>query len=117
MDSMISFGHLAMILKTYGPFGLLVVIWYFDIRQMRQLNMKYRDDMQRVLAKHKEFMREMRSMYDSNVRLVESYEDVATDLKDVVVLNTQAMTSIANKIDQNQFCPAQRVDKKQIEVG
>jgi len=37
-------------------------------------------------------------MYESNVRLVEKYEQTACDLKDVVILNTQTMTTLVEKI-------------------
>ena len=48
----------------------------------------------------------------SNVRLVEKYETIATDLKDVVIMNTQAMTKICDDIEKNQFCPMVRLEKK-----
>lgn len=44
-------------------------------------------------------------MYQSNVRLVKDYEDgmtrygdLAKDLKDVIILNTQAMTRVCDKL-------------------
>ena len=37
-------------------------------------------------------------MYEKNVRLVERYENLAADLKDVVLMNTQAMTHLADII-------------------
>ena len=37
-------------------------------------------------------------MYESNVRLVQKYEQVASDLKDVVILNTQTMTTLVESI-------------------
>jgi len=37
-------------------------------------------------------------MYESNVRLVEKYEQTASDLKDVIILNTQTMTTLVEKI-------------------
>ena len=37
-------------------------------------------------------------MYESNVRLVERNETLAEDLKDVVIMNTQTMTHLADII-------------------
>lgn len=38
-------------------------------------------------------------MYESNVDLVKKYEDVAQNLKDVVIMNTTAITRIVDRID------------------
>ena len=37
-------------------------------------------------------------MYESNVRLVEKYEDIAKDLQSVIVLNTQTMTQLCERV-------------------
>ena len=39
-------------------------------------------------------------MYESNVKLVDDYNRVATDLKDVIILSTQTMTKLAERIKQ-----------------
>jgi hypothetical protein len=56
-------------------------------------------------------------MYENNVELVKHYERVAADLKEVVIMNTQAITTMHHDITTNQFCPLQRVEKKTIQVG
>lgn len=117
MDTILSFGQLAVLVSKYGPFGLLVVIWYFDIKTMRKQNDQYRKDTAKILADHKEYMDELRGMYKSNVKLVESHEALATDLKDVVIMNTTAMTRLGDDINRNQYCPMVRVEKKNIGVG
>jgi len=116
MDTILSFGQLANLLSSYGPLGLVVIIWYFDIKAMRKLNEKYREDTQEILSDHKEYMDELRSMYKSNVKLVDSYEDLAADLKEVVIMNTTAMTRLGDDINRNQYCPMVRVEKKNIGV-
>ena len=40
------------------------------------------------------------------------YEDVAKDLKDVVIMNTKAMTRALDAINQNQYCPQVRLEKQ-----
>lgn len=47
-------------------------------------------------------------MYESNVKLVEQYEKVASDLKDVVMMNTNALSTLSGAIEHNQFCPIVR---------
>jgi len=92
---------LVEVLRSFGPFGILLVIWWVDAKSLRK-----------VLDCYKRDMAEMRQMYESNVRLVEKYEKVATDLQDVVIMNTQAMTKICDDIEKNQFCPMVRLEKK-----
>lgn len=116
MDGIISFGVLGQILQAYGPFGIIVVVWYFDIREMRKQNKQYVKDMSDVMNKHEKYMDEIRVMYKNNVKLVEGYEALAGDLKEIIVMNTEIITKQTEAIRQNQFCPSQRVEKKQIMV-
>jgi len=51
-------------------------------------------------------------MYEDNVSLVHDYSKLATDLHDVVVMNTQAMTRLIDSISTNQYCPAIRLKKE-----
>lgn len=51
-------------------------------------------------------------MYEDNVTLVKDYSKLATDLHDVVIMNTQAMTQLIGSIRTNQYCPAVRLEKK-----
>lgn len=49
-------------------------------------------------------------MYEDNVGLVKGYQSVAGDLKDVVMMNTRALTRVCDAINQNQFCPMVRLE-------
>jgi hypothetical protein len=51
-------------------------------------------------------------MYEKNVSLVEKYEKVASDLKDVIILHTQTTTTLIRDIRTNQYCPAVRLEKR-----
>jgi len=50
-------------------------------------------------------------MYENNVSLAERQEEVARDLREVVIMNTQAMTKACDAINSNQFCPMVRLEK------
>ena len=56
-------------------------------------------------------------MYESNVELVRGYRTLAGDLRDIIIMNTKIITKQTEAISQNQFCPSQRIDKKQVMVG
>jgi hypothetical protein len=99
-------GALVEIGKSWGPFGiLLVIIWL----QQQQYG--------RILTEHRKYMDEIRDMYLNNVKLVKDYESVACDLKDLVVLNTQVITGLTHDIRENQFCPALRIEKKTVQIA
>ena len=51
-------------------------------------------------------------MYEDNVVLVEKHEEVCSDLKSVIMLNTQVLTTVEKDIKSNQFCPMVRLEKK-----
>jgi len=51
-------------------------------------------------------------MYEENVKLVVNYEKVAEGLQDIIILSTQTMTQVKERIDANLFCPIMRKDKK-----
>lgn len=69
------------LVKGFGVPGIVFVLWYFSTRSNNQTLQQYRQDMQR-----------MERMYRNNVHLVEGYTSLSSDLKDIVIMNTQAMT-------------------------
>ena len=102
MDTISLVGYLE-VFKNFGLIGLIVVLWWIDQKKVYKILDKYKTD-----------MAEQRRMYESNVSLVKDYHSVASDLKDVVIVNTQAMTKLGEEIRQNEFCPMQRVNKKKV---
>lgn len=51
-------------------------------------------------------------MYEENVKLVLNYEKVAEGLHEILVLSTQTMTQVKDKIDANLYCPMMRKDQR-----
>ena len=94
------------VFKNFGLIGLIIVLWWIDQKKVYKILDIYKAD-----------MAEQRRMYESNVSLVKDYHSVASDLRDVVIINTQAMTKLSEEIRQNEFCPMQRVDKKKVIKG
>ena len=116
MEQVISLTQIMAALKAYGPLGLVIIFLYLEIRANRKQAEVYRIDMHKVLKEHGDFMTEIRRMYENNVKLVENYEDVCGNLKDLIIMNTQGMQKVSDDINRNQFCPAARVDKKTVGV-
>ena len=96
----LSLSVLLEIFKSFGFAGIVVVIWWIDSKNIRKILESYRED-----------TRAAEQRYEYNVRLVKHYEDLATDLKDVVMMNTQAMTQNYQAIKTNQYCPQVRLEK------
>ena len=91
------------IFKAFGFAGLVTIIWWIDAKNIRKVLDCYREDTQAAVRR-----------YEDNVRLVTHYEALAKDLKDVVMMNTQAMTQNYQAIKTNQYCPQVRLEKKSI---
>lgn len=51
-------------------------------------------------------------MYEENVKLVINYEKIAEGLQSIIVLSTQRMTEVKDRVDGNLFCPLMRKDQK-----
>lgn len=125
----LSFLKLMELASQFGLPGIVLVLWWLNERSREKVLQSYRKDMQRndqsrnemlqsyrkdmdgALKQYHEDVQEIRGMYEHNVSLVRSYESLAKDLKDVVVMNTQAMQRLGDKITTNQFCPHVRLKK------
>jgi hypothetical protein len=116
-ESVSTLSGLLAILGTFGPYGLLLLLWYLESKSQRASADEHKKEMSIVLQQYKDDMREQRLMYESNAALVKTTQDIASDLKDLVILNTTQMTTLSEDIRQNQYCPLVRVEKKQIAVG
>ena len=70
-----------------------------------------------------EWKRDVIEVWDSIIfttersSLVKNYNSVSKDLRDLVVLNTQALTGMQHDIRENQFCPQMRIDKQRVQIS
>ncbi len=102
------------ILRQFGLPTAFLVALYIEGQRRERAHAQHRDDtaetqdshrkeMGEIMAQYKDDMNEIRRMYENNVILVKSYENLAKDLHDVVIMNTQAMTRIVDRIDGGQL--------------
>ena len=96
------------IITRYGLTGILAIFWWSE----RKENKESKTQITIILQQYKQDMVEMRKMYESNVTLVKGYQSVAGDLKEVVIMNTQAMTELCLDVRTNQYCPNVRLEKQ-----
>lgn len=100
------------IISTLGIPGIVFLIWWLDQKSQARMLRAYRDDTQKIINQAAEQFQAARVMYESNVDLVKAYLRLATDLKDIVTLNTQKWQEAHDGIKGNQFCPNVRLKKE-----
>ena len=88
------------VLSQFGWGGIITLIWWYDAKRLREQQARHKDDVTKIFAKYEHDMDELRRMYEANVELVRKYENVAGDLKDVVMMNTQAITRLVDYIQR-----------------
>jgi hypothetical protein len=99
----VSLGSVLKIVGDFGMVGLVIFLWWSDNKRIWA-----------VLTQYKQDMVEQREMYKSNASLCRDFSAIASDLRDIVVLNIQKMTEVSDAINQNQFCPLVRLDQKKF---
>ena len=113
------------ILAQFGPGTLLIGGFFYmlyssfqnslkEIRAEREALVK---EIRENQAQMKEYMSEIRRMYENNVHLVEDFQEYAGGYRDALSLNTQEITRLTETIRHNDYCPLMRPDdKKDIRV-
>lgn len=93
---------LLIILGMATPAGvvmLILILWRNYERNQSELLETYRSDMQRLMEAYRDDVDKVTQYYKDNVELVRGYHSIAKDLKDVIVLNTQAITRVCVQVD------------------
>lgn len=111
MVEQLGFLKLLEMFSQFGLAGVILVIWYKSDRSRERSQQSYQNTIREILDQYQQDMGEQRRMYENNVELVRSYQGLATDLKDVVIMNTQSMMHLGEAITHNQFCPMVRLKK------
>lgn len=104
MDSnLVTGGSYLEIIKMFlnlGLGGVILLLAYFAKQKLDDASAKYETYINNILAQYREDMLDQRKMYDSNVELVKQYQSLAGDLKDIIIMNTTAMTKLVERIEK-----------------
>ncbi len=73
--------------SSFGITGILAVLCWTSIK-----------DNQKTLAVYRQDMAEWRRMYENNVELVKKSNGLSEDLKEIIIMNTQAFTRLEDII-------------------
>jgi hypothetical protein len=71
----------------------------------------YREDTLKQAQAHETALTQVTKMYLDNVELVKNYLKLADGLHDLIILNTQTITRLCDKVEGNQYCPMVRPGK------
>lgn len=98
MFEMVPVSFVVLVMNVLGLPGLIVVLWYFDMKRIDSLILKHQEDLKDVLAVYKRDVDTIGQMYRDNVSLVKGYEKLADDLTSIITLNTQTLTSLVEHV-------------------
>jgi hypothetical protein len=111
MDTGIGLDSALKLVSNFGIPGLVLILWYLSDKAHEKTLKQYREDILAQRQIYEDGLKEVRQMYEHNVLLVQNYQSLAGDLKDVVTLNTQQWTGTRDDIKGNQYCPMVRLKK------
>jgi len=98
--------------SSFGIPGIIFVVWYFSERSHDRTLRAYREDTLRQQKVYEDGLAEVRRMYEENMELVRAYSNLASDQKDVLIMNAQGFARLSDQIGLNQFCPMVRLKKQ-----
>lgn len=115
----IPMGLVLTIVSTLGAPGVVLIMFFIHVQATNRLLSEYqtsmsrsfseyKDSMNKVLGEHRQHIDTLGRFYESNVDLVKRYDRLADDLANVIHLNTQTQTHLAEQIRNNMFCPMVR---------
>jgi len=92
-----------MIVKEFGIPGLVLLLWYLSMKSQNKMLDAYREDTKAVIEVFEK-------KYDNNIILVKSVEKIASDQKDLITTNTEALTRLSQTLRFNRLCPNVKIE-------
>lgn len=111
----ISLPFATLVIQVLGLPGLIFIIWHFDNKRFDKMREEYKDHIGQILGQYRDDVSEIKQLYEANVGLVRNYEygvrqweKLDGELAGIITLNTQILTRLVEKVDNNRFCPVVR---------
>ena len=99
-------------LQALGPWGVVFFLWWDGKKEGK----KWEDRAAVEARKWQEQFELSERRYESNVTLVKAYEAISSGYQEIVIFNTQKITTLTEHVDNNLFCPLNRKAIKQKEI-
>lgn len=84
---------------VWGPASIVVFLWYMSDRSNQKALNTYREDTLAQGRAHEKALAEVKQMYLNNVELVKNYQKIAEGLQGLIVLNTQTITRLCDRVE------------------
>jgi hypothetical protein len=82
-----------------GMPGVVLLIWWLSDRSHVKTIQRYREDTAKMYEMGRESLAAVQRMYENNIILVKNYERMADGLQSLIVLNTQTITRLCDRVD------------------
>lgn len=111
------------VVNLLGLPGLVLIIWSADQRRFHAMQLLAQEERTReaklrqeeMAALKEQFLAAMSAasrqhadavrLYENNTVLTKNYEKTANELMNIIHLSTQAVTKLADQVQNNMFCP------------
>lgn len=97
--------------SNFGISGLVLVIWWLSDRANQKSIQAHQDEVANILRAYRDDVSALKQCYLDNVELVKSWQRIAEEQQNLIIMNSNALATMGQKIDSNQFCPAVRLKK------
>ena len=104
----VALSSIVTIVSLLGLPGLVLIFWYVDQRRYEKQREEHKEELVAIMAKYEKDMATVTRFYEDNVLLVKGYDRLAGDLSNIIALNTQGLTRLVEKIENNMHCPVVR---------
>ena len=78
--------------------GLVLVLSWLYQRQIDRILRETRDRHQELLDQYQQHFESVKRMYENNAELLKRHIRLSEDMKDVLVMNTQAFTALKEAV-------------------
>lgn len=100
--------EVALAVLGLGLPGLIFLMFYMHVWQVARIQRVNAKERAEDRERYDRDMTEIRQMYINNASLVKKYDNLSDDLMGTITLNTQILTRLVEKVNNNMFCPQVR---------
>lgn len=100
------------VLSNFGIGGLVLILSWLYQRQIDRILRETKKHHEDLMNQYRQHFEALKRMYENNAELLKRHQSLSEDMKDIVVMNTQALTALNDSIRSNEYCPLVRTKKE-----
>jgi len=86
------------IILSMGPIGLVIIMAWLWKQQVDTILRKWQEQSNQLMRQYRDDTVALGKMYENNVELVRRYEETSRDMKDVIILVSQNLQRLNDKM-------------------